>query len=268
MTTDSGFAARRTLPRRDLIAVVSALAGTTVLAWIYLIRASGGMMEPSTSMEMVRIQAWDAGDFVMIFLMWVIMMVGMMVPSAAPTTMVYAGVARKAERQGAVVAPTVVFVSGYVTLWAGFSVFATSGQWALDQAALLSPMMVATSPLLGAVLLVAAGVYQVTPIKLACLKHCQSPIHFISEHWRPGIAGAFRMGLRHGTYCVGCCWVLMCLLFLGGVMNLLWIAAIAVFVFGEKVMPTRHAEMASRITGAAMVLVGVALLVKWTVAAG
>lgn len=159
------------MPKRDLLAVVAALGGTTALAWIYLVRASGGMPELSVSMEMVRIRALDAGDFVLIFLMWAIMMVGMMVPSAAPTTMVYAAVARKAGRQGSVVAPTVVFVSGYVALWTLFSVFATVAQWALDQAALLSPMMVTTSPLLGAGLLVAAGVYQVTPIKLACLEH-------------------------------------------------------------------------------------------------
>ena len=161
------------MPKRDLLAVVAALGGTTALAWNYLVRASGGMPELSVSMEMVRIRALDAGDFVLIFLMWAIMMVGMMVPSpsAAPTTMVYAAVARKAGRQGSVVAPTVVFVSGYVALWTLFSVFATVAQWALDQAALLSPMMVTTSPLLGAGLLVAAGVYQVTPIKLACLEH-------------------------------------------------------------------------------------------------
>jgi len=159
------------VPKRDLLAVVAALGGTTALAWIYLVRASGGMPELSVSMAMVRIRASDAGDFVLIFLMWAIMMVGMMVPSAAPTTMVYAAVARKAGRQGSVVAPTVVFVSGYVALWTLFSVFATVAQWALDQAALLSPMMVTTSPLLGAGLLVAAGVYQVTPTKLACLEH-------------------------------------------------------------------------------------------------
>ena len=268
MTTHADGGSKGTVPRRDLIAVVSALGGTTALAWIYLVRASAGMRGPSVSMEMVRIRAWDAGDFTLIFLMWTIMMVGMMVPSAAPTTMVYAAVARKAGRQGAVVGPTVVFVSGYVALWAVFSVFATAAQWALDQAALLSPMMVATSPMLGAVLLVAAGVYQVSPIKLACLKHCQSPVHFISENWRPGIGGAFRMGLRHGSYCVGCCWVLMGLLFLGGVMNLLWIAAIAIFVFCEKVMLVRYAQTASRVTGAAMVLAGVLLLIRWTAAAG
>lgn len=247
---------------------MAALGGTTALAWTYLVRASGGMRDLSMSMEMVSIRAWDAGDFVLIFLMWSIMMVGMMVPSAAPTTMLYAAVARKAGRQGTVVAPTFVFVSGYVALWTLFSVFATVAQWALDQAALLSPMMVATSPLLGAGLLVAAGVYQVTPVKLACLRHCQSPAHFISGHWCSGTWGAFRMGLHHGSFCVGCCWVLMGLLFLGGVMNLLWIAAIAIFVFAEKVMPVRHARTASHLTGAAMILSGVAFLVRWTVAAG
>ena len=139
--------AARALPKRDLLAVMSALGGTTALAWIYLVRASSGM--PRVSMEMVRIQTWEAGDFVLIFLMWTIMMVGMMVPSAAPTTMVYAAVARKAGREGTVVAPMVVFVSGYVASWTLFSVLATMAQWALDQAALLSPMMVTTSPLVG-----------------------------------------------------------------------------------------------------------------------
>jgi predicted metal-binding membrane protein len=267
MSRAEGVAARH-LPRRDLIVVVSALSGATVLAWIYLIRAAASMADPGMSMEVVRIRAWETGDFVLVFLMWAIMMVGMMVPSTAPTTMVYAAVARKAERQGAAVAPVMFFVSGYIAVWTLFSVFATTAQWALDQAALLSPMMVATSPLVGAGLLVAAGVYQITPLKLACLKHCQSPVHFISGHWRSGTGGAFRMGLDHGIFCVGCCWVLMGLLFLGGVMNLLWIAAIAIFVFAEKMVPIRHAQSASRVTGAAMILVGAALLVRWTVAAG
>lgn len=248
--------------------VFAALGGATALAWIYLIRASAMMADPAMSMEVVRIRAWESWDFLLVFLMWTIMMVGMMVPSAAPTTMVYAAVARKARRQGTVVAPVAVFVSGYIASWTLFSVFATTAQWALDRAALLSPMMVTTSPVVGAGLLVAAGVYQVTPIKLACLEHCQSPAHFISGHWRPGTGGAFRMGLDHGIFCVGCCWVLMGLLFLGGVMNLLWIAAIAIFVFAEKMVPIRHAQSASRVTGAAMILVGAALLVRWTVAAG
>ena len=165
--------------RRDGLVIVSALVGTTALAWIYLIREYVGMTGPPGAMEMVRIHAWEAADFALMFLMWTVMMVGMMVPSAAPTTMVYAAVARKAERQAAVAA------------------------------------------------------YPVTPVKFACLEHCRSPAYFLSEHWSPGFSGAFRMGLRHGVFCVGCCWMLMALLFIGGVMNLLWIAAIAIFVLAE-----------------------------------
>ena len=253
----------RAVRRRDRLLIVIALIGTTALAWVYLIIESVGMTAPST--EMVRLRSWETTDFALIFLMWAIMMIGMMIPSATPTTMMYAGIARKAERQGTVVAPTMVFVSGYVALWTLFSALATMAQWGLDQAALLSPMMVMTSPMIGATLLVAAGVYQASPIKLVCLEHCRSPAHFLSRHWRPGITGAFRMGLEHGVFCVGCCWVLMGLLFVGGVMNLLWIAAIAIFVFAEKIIPVRDAKTASRLSGTAMALLGLALLASWMI---
>lgn len=253
----------RAVRRRDRLLIVIALIGTTALAWVYLIIESVGMTAPST--EMVRLRSWETTDFALIFLMWAIMMIGMMIPSATPTTMMYAGIARKAERQGAVVAPTMVFVSGYVALWTLFSALATMAQWGLDQAALLSPMMVMTSPMIGATLLVAAGVYQASPIKLVCLEHCRSPAHFLSRHWRPGITGAFRMGLEHGVFCLGCCWVLMGLLFVGGVMNLLWIAAIATFVLAEKIIPVRDVKTASRLSGAAMALLGLALLASWMI---
>ena len=202
-------AAWRAIPRRDRVAVLSSLFGVAALSWIYLIRASTRMGGGSTPMALMEIRPWEPVDFALILLMWTIMMVGMMLPTAAPATMMYAAVARKAARDGKVVAPTIVFVSGYVGLWTLFSVLATSAQWGLDQAALFSPMMVTTSPAIGAGLLVAAGAYQLTPIKHACLDHCRSPAHFLSAHWRPGVAGAFRMGLEHGTFCVGCCWVLM-----------------------------------------------------------
>lgn len=145
-------------------------------------------------------------------LMWAVMMVGMMIPSAAPMTLIYATVARKAARQGTLLAPTAVFVLGHLGIWTLFSVGATLAQWALHEAALLSPMMVTNSAGLGAGLLVAAGVYQLTPMKNRCLDHCRSPAHFISQHWRPGTFGAFRMGLEHGLFCLRCCWVLMGLL--------------------------------------------------------
>jgi predicted metal-binding membrane protein len=189
------------------------------------------------------------------------MMVGMMVPTAAPMTLVYAAVARKAARQGTPVAPTAAFVAGYVAAWTLYSVAATAAQWGLDRAALLSPMMVTTRPAVGALLLVAAGVYQLTPAKEACLRRCREPARFISEHWRAGAAGAFRMGAIHGAYCLGCCWVLMGLLFVGGVMNLLWVAAIALFVLAEKILPVRGG--AARITGFAMIAAGCAAGAWW-----
>ncbi|MFQ5720841.1 MAG: DUF2182 domain-containing protein, partial [Acidobacteriota bacterium] len=138
---------------------------------------------------MIRIRAWESADFLAVFLMWAIMMVGMMVPTAIPMTLLYAGVVRKGARQGRVVPPTLVFVSGYVAMWTLFSGAATLAQWGLDRAALLSPMMVTTSPAIGAGLLIAAGLYQMTPLKEGCLRHCRSPAHFLSGHWRPGVTG-------------------------------------------------------------------------------
>lgn len=247
--------------KRDRIAIVLSLAGVTALAWVYLFRTVAGMPDADT-MGVVQMRAWRSVDFLMVLLMWVIMMVGMMVPSAAPVTMVYAAIARKASREGFTVAPTVVFVAGYIAMWTLFSVVATVAQWGLDRAALLSPMMVATSPRLGAGLLIAAGIYQLTPAKAACLTHCRSPAYFISEHWRPGVTGALRMGFEHGAFCLGCCWLVMGLLFVGGVMNLLWVAAIALFVLFEKVIP--HAPAIGRVAGGAMILAGFSLLANWT----
>jgi len=248
------------LPRRDRIAVLAALAGVSGLAWVYLVIAARQMarmpeMDPAA---MAGIRAWAVSDFTLMFLMWAVMMVGMMVPSAAPTTLIYAAVARKAARQGTPVAPTAAFVAGYVAMWTLFSVGATLAQWALDRAALLSPMTLTASPKLGAAFLVAAGVYQLTPYKDVCLKHCRAPAHFIAEHWRPGTPGAFRMGLVHGAFCLGCCWLLMGLLFFGGVMNLVWIAAITLFVLLEKVLPLGRGG--GRLAGGAMILAGAAAL--------
>ena len=207
---------------------------------------------------MLMIHPWTAADFVLMFLMWAVMMVGMMVPTAIPMTLIYAAVARKAEAQRTPVAPAFVFVGGYVAMWAIFSAGATLAQWGLDQAALLSPMLVTTSPALGSGLLIAAGIYQLTPAKNACLEHCRTPVHFISQHWRKGAAGAFRMGLEHGAFCLGCCWALMLLLFFGGVMNLLWIAGITLFVLLEKVIP--HGVGGGKLAGAAMIVAGIVVL--------
>lgn len=220
---------------------------------------SDGMNGQSTDL-MTSVKPWTATDFGLTFSMWALMMVAMMVPTAVPMTLMYASVARKAAVQGSPLAPTFVFVAGYIAVWTTFSLVATIAQHALDQAALLSPMMVASSSRFGAALVIAAGVYQLTPLKNACLKNCRTPARFMSHYWRSGTLGALRMGLRLGAYCVGCCWILMALLFVGGVMNLLWIAAIAIFVLLEKTTPVGN--MSGRIAGLAMILVG-ALSLTW-----
>ena len=248
------------LPRRDRWAILTGLAGITLLSWIYLFVLASNMddMPMSGMSEMMEIRPWTGMDFLLMFLMWAVMMVGMMVPTAVPMTLVYASVARKAAAQQSPLAPTSVFVSGYIMIWCVFSAGASLAQWALDQTALLSPMMVSNSPYLGAGLLVAAGGYQLTPIKNSCLDHCRAPAHFFSQHWRTGWTGALRMGMAHGAYCLGCCWVLMGLLFLGGVMNLLWIAAIAAFVLLEKILPLGQAG--GRVAGLAMIVLGLLTL--------
>ena len=218
---------------------------------------SNGMADhsmTSTMHAMVAVQSWTAAEFGLMLVMWGVMMVAMMVPTAAPMTLVYAAVARKAAAQHSPLAPTFVFVAGYVTVWTLFSVLATVAQRALDQAGLLTPMMASNSAVFGGSVLIAAGLYQLTPYKHACLRNCRAPAHFLSRYWRTGTVGAFRMGLRLGAYCLGCCWILMSLLFVGGVMNLLWIAAIAVFILLEKTL--RLGQAGSRFAGGAMVLVG------------
>ena len=154
--------------------------------------------------------------------------------------------------------PTMVFLAGYVLVWMGFSMLASLAQWGLHSLALLSPMMVSTSPILGGLILVAAGVLQWTPLKSTCLTHCRSPLGFLMTEWREGPRGALIMGLHHGGYCVGCCWSLMALLFVAGVMNLLWVATIAAFVLVEKVVP--RGELVGRIAGGVLVLAGLVLL--------
>jgi predicted metal-binding membrane protein len=243
----------RHLPRRDFWAIVVSLSGVTLLSWAYLFSIAGDM----SGMAVMEMPAWTAGYFLMMFLMWAIMMIGMMLPSVTPTVLIYASVARKSARQGTPVAPTGLFVSGYIAMWMGFSSLATLAQWKLEQAMLLSPMMVSQNTHLGATLLIIAGVYQWLPLKDKCLHQCRSPVEFISTHWQTGALGAFKMGLSHGGYCLGCCWALMGLLFVGGVMNLLWIAVITLFVLLEKVLPL--GEKGGRVMGVLMILTGVVM---------
>jgi len=225
------------LVRRQRNAVLAGLAGVTLLAWLYLAHMAWSMRSAMQAGIACELHPWSAGDALLTFLMWAVMMVGMMLPSAAPMSLIFSQVSRKAAAQGVALAPTWLFSSGYLAAWTLFSVVATALQWALERTALLSPMLASTSPLFGAALLAAAGAYQLSSWKNACLDHCRAPARFFAAHWRPGRAGALRMGFDHGLYCLGCCSALMGLLFFGGVMNLLWVAGLTLFVLVEKIAP-------------------------------
>jgi predicted metal-binding membrane protein len=250
------------LLRRDRHLVVAGLVLVAALSWLYMFRLAFQMSDMAMSttgaeMAMPQMQSWGLVDFVLMFVMWAVMMVAMMVPSAAPMVLLYARLNRKRREREAPYAPTALFLGGYLLAWTGFSAVATFAQWVLHNAALLTPMGMTTSAILGGALLVSAGLFQLTPLKKACLVHCRSPLHFFMQEWREGSWGALSMGVRHGVYCVGCCWVLMALLFVAGVMNLLWVAAITIFVLVERVMP--NGDLVGRVAG--VVLIGAGLTV-------
>ncbi len=242
--------------RRDRVIVLMAVAAVIVVAWIYVVNLAQGMSEMGAA---AQIKDWTAVDLLVLFVMWTIMMVGMMLPGAVPLFLKFAAETRQERQQTQVLAPTTALVLGYVAVWTGFSVLATIGQWALHEAALLSPMMVSTSSVLSGVLLLAAGVYQLTPMQYNLLKRCRQPLQFLRLHWREGVGGAFAMGLSHGAYCLGCCFVLMGILFFGGVMNLLLLAVVTVFVLVEKVLP--RGNIAGLISGPLMIAAGIYYLV-------
>ena len=235
--------------RRDRGIVLVGLAVITLIAWAYMVYLARDM---KTGMAMPVMQPWGAVDFALMFIMWAVMMTAMMVPTAAPMILVYASLNRRRHDPQPLLTSTVVFLLGYLVIWSGFAALATVAQWGLHIGALLSPMTVSISPILGSALLLAAGIFQLSPIKYACLANCRTPIGFLMTEWRDGPRGALVMGLRHGLSCLGCCWILMVLLFVLGVMNLLWIAALAGFVLVEKVAPRGH--LVSRMSG--LVLIG------------
>lgn len=260
---------------RDRTIVISGLVTVIVLSWAYILMGAGmgmtafemttmsipdgssgmrmtdhdgdmtsrqgmGRAMATAHSAMMQPAVWTPSYAVLMFLMWWIMMVAMMLPSASPMILLFARVQRKQMEKGAPFVSTSVFAAGYLVSWGVFSMIATSAQWGFERAGLLSAMMATTSGLFASVLLLAAGIYQLTPLKHACLRHCRSPIQFIMHHWRPGTSGAFRMGVDHGAFCLACCWFLMALLFVGGVMNLYWIVGLAIFVLLEKTIPAGH----------------------------
>jgi len=262
--------------RRDRLVVAVALAAMIVLAWAYVVWLAslmdmGGMdmsgyrMLPSGEALMLpALEPWSRVEFALVFVMWAVMMVGMMLPSAAPMVLIYARVGRQAATQGKPFAAAAWFLAGYLLVWSGFSLLATLAQWALDRGALLDARMTASNRVLGGGVLVLAGVYQWTALKDACLRQCQTPFAFIQKYggFRGDARGALRLGLLHGAWCVGCCWPLMALLFVGGVMNVLWIAALAILVLAEKVLPA--GRWIARVSGLALVLAGAWLLARAT----
>jgi predicted metal-binding membrane protein len=217
--------------------------------------AAGGMSD--MAMAALTPAAWTPGYAVLMFFMWWIMMMAMMLPSAAPMILLFAMINRKQREKGSPYVATGVFAAGYVLVWGIFSLIAVAAQWGLERSGLLSAMA-STNVVLGAGLLIAAGIYQLTPLKHACLRHCRSPITFITHHWRPGEIGALRMGVEHGAFCTGCCWFLMALLFYGGIMNLHWIVGLALFVLFEKTVPAGH--WLGRFAGLLLIAWGGALL--------
>lgn len=254
------------LLKRDRTVVAVSLVAVTALAWTYLLYLAsrmGGMemggMEMSTNMALPQMDAWGPVELLLTFVMWSVMMVAMMIPSAVPLILVFTKINRTRREREDSALPTATFVSGYLLVWTGLSALATLMQWGLHDAGLLSPMMKSSSSLVSGTLLIAAGVYQWTPWKRACLIHCRSPLHFIISEWRSGALGALRMGSRHGVYCVGCCWALMAVLFVAGIMNLLWVAAVAVFVLAEKLVP--RGELIGRAAGIVLVIIGLGVLV-------
>jgi predicted metal-binding membrane protein len=237
----------RLLDRRR-IAVAAALAAVTALAWADL-----GWMAADPA-AMADPGAWSLGYAAAMLAMWAIMMAAMMVPSAAPTILLFASLRRPA----ASAVPIAFFVAGYLVAWTGFSVAATAAQWALASTSLLSSAMASDGPRLCGALFAVAGLYQFSPLKDACLSHCRSPARFLVERRREGLGGAFVMGAEHGLYCIGCCAPLMALLFAFGVMNLLWIAALSAYVLAEKMLP--RGRGLARAAGAAMLAIGIAFL--------
>lgn len=237
------------------LVVAGSLAVITALAWGYLGYQSWAMEHMDlVDMAMPGAQQWGLWDMLLVFAMWGVMMIGMMTPSAGPVVLLFTRIQNGRHAQGLPVVASGLFLLGYLGAWTGFSLAVTLIQWGMHAAMLISPAMVGTSPLLGGAVLVAAGIYQWTPAKHACLTRCRSPMGFLLSEWRDGAKGALVMGFRHGLYCTGCCWLLMFVLFVVGVMNLLCIALLATLVLLEKALP--QGLWVSRVAGIVLIVWG------------
>lgn len=246
--------------RRDRVVVGAGLTLICLLSWIYLFRMARDMYaHPENCMMNMVSNAWTPEYFGMTLLMWAVMMVAMMVPSVTPMILTFATINRKRLASGRPHVATGIFLFGYLAIWTAFSLVATFLQWTLHAAALMAPATLTVGPAIGGGLLIIAGAYQWTPWKDRCLAKCVSPLDFLLTEWRDGAGGAAIMGLRHGLFCTGCCAMLMVLLFVAGVMNLLWVATLGGLVLVEKLLPS--GQRTSHAFGALFVLAGIALSV-------
>ena len=246
--------------RHDHAVATAGLVVVIAFAWLYLLFGAGidmDVMDMGGGGRMIMATEWTPAYAALLFVMWAVMMAAMMLPGAAPAILLVDRIGRQRAAAGAALNPA-LFALGYLAVWTAFSLAATALQWGLDRRGLLSPEMAAASRGFAGAVLVAAGLYQWTPMKQACLVRCRSPLDFLLRHWHEGPAGLFATGLRHGVSCLGCCWLLMALLFIGGLMNVLWIAGLALLVLLEKTLP--WGGRMSRWVGAALIAWGAAVL--------
>ncbi len=266
MPLDEGTIVESVL-KRDRAIILTALSAVMIFAWVYTLAGAG--MEMST-FEMT-VMAGRLGEIVMppaiwspthagmVFVMWWVMLIAMMTPGATHTVLLYAGTNRQRRDPANAYGSAGLFLFGYLTIWALFSLSATALQWTLEQASLMSSAMSTANAKLAGGVFIAAGLYQFTGVKQACLKHCRHPLPIFTSHWRDGLTGAFRMGLAHGAFCLGSCWLLIALLFVGGIMNVIWITGLALYVMLEKV--NRFGRTLSVMFGSALACWGIFVLV-------
>jgi len=247
------------LSQQDKIIVITGLLTVAALGWIYMFYLAWAM----ENMHLVDIwmpprggeRTWTAWDFILLFLMWLTMMLAMMTPTAAPMVMMFTTVNKQKKVRQQPYVSTFIFLAGYLVAWAIFSIVASAIQWPLHESGLLNPMMNSRSYLMSGGILILAGLYQWTPMKNVCLEHCRTPLGFLMTAWKDGNFGAFKMGLHHGLFCVGCCWALMAILFAVGVMNMLWVTLITIFVLVEKIAPISP-SLVRMLTGFALIAWG------------
>jgi predicted metal-binding membrane protein len=249
--------------KRDRFIIITGLLLIALLSWLYMVylyRQMTYMDMNALFFAMPMTAKWTYIDFMLLFLMWLVMMIAMMTPSVSPLILVFAKINRERKQQNHPFAHVALLMTGYFLVWAAFSLAATSLQWFLQQISLLSPDMKTTSKVLGSMILITTGIFQFTPLKQTCLAHCRSPLNFVLQHWKDGKLGALRMGLENGLYCLGCCWMLMVLLFVTGIMNLLWVSIIAMFVLFEKMLS--GFKWIPYLAGILLILYGILLLIK------